>query len=62
MPDNLNNIITVYVELLEEGTETWRGTEALDIGNGFYKLLLPPDYDPEDEMWAFLPGDIVRLE
>lgn len=61
-PDSPGNIIYVCVELLDEGTDTWRWTKALNIGNGFYKLLPTPDYDPEDEFWAFLPGDIVRLE
>ncbi len=56
------DIITVCVELLDEGTECWRWTKALNIGNGFYKLHATSKYDPEDELWAFLPGDIVRLE
>lgn len=62
MPENLTNAVDVCVELLDEGTESWCRTKALDIGDGLYKLLPTPDYDPEDEMWAFLPGDIVRLE
>lgn len=61
-PDSLGDIIDVCVELLDEGSEGWRLTKALHIGNGYYKLLLPPKYDPEDELWAFLPGDIVRSE
>lgn len=52
--------VEVYVELLEEGTDTWRPTQAVDLGNGAYKLLATPDYDPENEIWAFLPGSIVK--
>lgn len=62
MPDNLTNAVEVYVELLEEGTETWRRAKALNLGNRLYKLLQTPNYDPENEMWAFLPGEIVALE
>lgn len=54
--------IEVYVELHDEGTETWRRTRAEEMGNGLYKLLAASDYDPEDEAWAFLPGDLVGIE
>ncbi len=56
----MNNTQTIYVELLDEGTDTWRPTEALILGNGLYQLLPTPNYDPEDEIWALLPGSIVR--
>jgi len=58
----LGNIIHVYVNLLEEGSPTLRGTHAIDLGNGSYELLTAPDYDPQDEIWEFLPGSIVRVE
>ena len=50
----------VYVELLEEGTDTWRPTQAIPLGNNLYKLLPTPDYNPKDEIWQFLPGTVVR--
>ncbi len=53
---------TVYVNLLEEGTDGLRGTDAIDLGNGMYKLLDTPYYDPEDEIWEYLPGSIVRAK
>jgi hypothetical protein len=34
----------------------------LPLGDGLYKLLEPVGYDPEDELWQFLPGAIVRLK
>lgn len=55
-------IIELYVELLDEGTETWRPTSALSLGGGEFKILAPSDYDAEDEAWAFLPGETVRVE
>jgi hypothetical protein len=53
---------TVYVRLLDEGTEVCRPTQALDIGNGMFKVLPTPEYDPEHEQWEFPPGSIVRCE
>lgn len=54
--------IEVYVELLDEGSEAWRPTQAVELRNGLFQLLPTAGYDPEDESWAFLPGEIVRLE
>ena len=52
----------IYVSLLEEGTATMRPTEAIIVGEGLYKLLPTKDYDPEDEIWEFLPGTVVRCK
>ncbi|MCP5362258.1 MAG: hypothetical protein H6908_06480 [Hyphomicrobiales bacterium] len=54
--------ITIYVELLDEGTPTLRPTQAVSEGGGLYTILAIPNYDPEDEAWEFLPGETVRLE
>lgn len=54
--------IEVYVVLLEEGTPTIRGTQAVDLGGGVVKLLPTENYDPEDEIWEFLPGSIVKVK
>ena len=54
--------MTIYVKLLEEGTEVSRPTQALDLGNGLYRILATADYDPDDEVWEFPPGSIVRVE
>ena len=60
----MNNTETalVYVELLEEGTATIRSTQAKRLPNSLFELLPTPDYDPEDEIWQFLPGSIVRCK
>lgn len=57
-----NNLTTICVRLLNEDVETARPAPAQLIGEQIYKILLPDDYDPEDEEWEFLPGDIVRCE
>lgn len=52
----------IFVPLLEEGTPTIRPTQAIPLGNGTYKVLPTPDYDPEDEVWEFLPGSVVQCD
>ena len=52
----------VYVQLLEEGTPTARPTEAIELEGGLFQLLPTKDYDPEDEVWEFLPGSIVKCK
>ena len=54
--------VETHIRLLHEGTECSRPTQALDLGNGLYKILATPNYDPEDEVWEFLPDSIVRSE
>ena len=54
--------VVVYVPLLDEGTPTLRGTQAIPLGKDLYKLLPTSDYDPEDETWEFLPGSIVQCD
>lgn len=53
---------TVYVKLLNEGSDAWRPTQAEVIKPKTYKLLPTENYDPEDEEWEFLPGTIVKCE
>lgn len=55
-----SNTVKVYVHLLGEGTVTARGTLAIHLGSGLYKLEATPNYDPEDEIWQFLPGSLVK--
>ncbi len=51
--------IKLYVQLLGEAVPTVRPTEAEVLSNGLYKLLPTESYNPEDEVWEFLPGSIV---
>jgi hypothetical protein len=57
-PDE-RDAITIYVRLLDEGTEVWRPAKAVTVGEGLYRLLATPDYDLVDEEWEFPPGSIV---
>ena len=59
---NATPTVTVYVQLLEEGTDTIRPTQAIPLGGDLYKLLPTMNYDPEDEIWEFVPGSVVRCK
>lgn len=51
---------TIFIRLLDEGTEVFRPTEAEILEGGIFKLLPTSDYDPEDEHWEFILGTVVR--
>lgn len=53
--------VVIHVRLLHEGTDCSRPTQALDLGNGLFKVFPTSDYDPSDEVWEFPPDSIVRL-
>jgi len=59
-PDSIR--VKLFVYLLAEGTDVWRPTEAVSVGDGLFKILPTPEYDPEDEVWEFPPSSIVRCE
>jgi hypothetical protein len=48
---------TIYVPLVEEGTEVWRPANAVRVSPGVFRLGGPV---PEGESWAFAPGESVR--
>jgi hypothetical protein len=50
---------TIYVYLPDEAVDVWRPVEAEELESGLYRILGPA---PEDEIWEFPPGSIVRIE
>jgi hypothetical protein len=48
---------TVFVYLLDEGTDVWRPVVAESLSTGLYRLIGPVS---ADEHWEFQPGDVVR--
>ncbi len=50
---------TVYIKLLDEGTDVWRPVSAVKLAADTYELQGHDIYDPEDEVWEFLPGSQV---
>ncbi len=49
---------TIYISLKNEGTEVWRPVEAIDLGDGTFRV---DGSVPEDETWKFQPGETVRV-
>jgi hypothetical protein len=50
-------VSTIYIELLDEGTDCWRPASAVRLSAGVYRII---GTKPEDETWRFQPGDVVR--
>jgi hypothetical protein len=55
-------VITIYIELLDEGVQAWRPVSAIHEGGCVYRL--PQRRPPEmtGEVWAFPPGSLVVCE
>lgn len=51
--------MTIYVQLLDDGLPCWRPAEAEQLADGAFRIIGKP---PEDERWAFQPGDIVQCK
>ena len=53
--------VEIMVELLDEGVPCWRPVLAVQMEGGTFRI--PSDMVvPEDETWAFAPGDNVACE
>ena len=59
--DDISNeaMATIYMPLLNEGTDVWRPVKAKKIGELGYRVVENP---PPHEEWAFSPGLILRCE
>ncbi len=52
----MTEVVTIYMPLLDEGTNVWRPVTAECLGQGTYRIIGP---QPHDEKWAFAPGTVV---
>lgn len=52
-------MLTIFMPLLDEGTDCWRPVGATLVRSQFYKV---EGEVPQDETWAFSPGSIVICE
>ena len=51
--------VTIYVNLENEGVDTWRPVNAQKVDQG--KYLIPEEtIIPDGEVWRFQPGMVVR--
>ena len=53
---------TIYIKLLNEGTDVWHPTQGEEIAENIFKVLPTDNYKPDIEEWEFLPGTIVKCE
>jgi hypothetical protein len=53
-------IETIYIPLVDEGTDVLRPVNAVRLDQQLYQILLTEEYDSDDEKWKFPPGTIVR--
>jgi len=58
---NTSSVI-IYIPLLDEGTPVLRPTTGEFLSNGIYRVLPTEGYNPTDEKWQFIPGEIVKCE
>jgi hypothetical protein len=59
MAERPSETVTIYVELLDEGTKVCRPVQATLLGPEEY-LILSAGYDPETETWEYPPGSVVQ--
>ncbi|HEY9714553.1 MAG TPA: hypothetical protein V6C72_13890 [Chroococcales cyanobacterium] len=52
----------VYVQLFHEGIPCWTAVPALPVSEDEYILEGNDIYDPDVEIWQFLPGTRVRVQ
>ena len=52
----------IYIQLLNEGTTVYRPVRASKIKTNVFKIDNFELYDPDDEIWEFLPGTAVIVE
>ncbi len=48
---------TIFIGLLDEGTEVWRPVEAERVREGVFRII---GREPEGERWQFASGSLVR--
>ena len=52
----------ILVELLDEGSSSYRPVKAEKIKENIYRIIVGQPYDTEDEKWEFEPGQMVEVE
>lgn len=52
---------TIYVALLDEGTDVWRPVDAEELRDGLFRIV-SANSNPEDERWEFESGSFVRCK
>lgn len=51
--------VTIFMPLLDEGTDVWRPVRVLHLGQDRYRIV---ENAPAGEVWAYEAGSTVRCE
>lgn len=51
------SILTIYMPLLDEGTDVWRPVQAESLLDGHYRII---SINTDCEKWAFASGTVVQ--
>lgn len=54
--------VKIYVRLMDEGVPVARPTYGEVIKDHIVRILPTENYNPDDEIWEFPPGTVVRCE
>ena len=52
---------TIYVYLMDEGTDVWRPVDALPLGNNLFRIL-SHNTSEGHENWQFQTDAVIRAE
>jgi hypothetical protein len=52
----------IFIQLLDEGTKAYRPVLSTELSDNTFKVGITEFYDPDDEIWEFLPGFIVLVQ
>ena len=58
---NNGELKTIFVRLLDEGTDVWRPVEGKQIHTDTFEIV-SDNPDPEDEIWEFVAGQLVNCK
>lgn len=59
-PSTISNRTTIFVALMNEGTDVWRPVAAERLSE--HRFLIVEACETDDEVWQFPPGSVVRCE
>jgi hypothetical protein len=57
----IDQMETIYIYLLDEGTDVWRPVNAEHVSGNRYRII-SVNSDPDDEHWQFNTGAVVATE
>lgn len=56
-----NNVKKIYVQLLDEGTESYRPVNAVQLSSDVFRITFDLCPIELNENWEFQPNDVVKV-